>query len=199
MDEPGFDDYIEDDILDDEQDDTQWYLDNMPQFQDAQLERDPRGLVLKQDNVPCNFLQRVPITLDDEDEEGYLTHKIAEAVGEKVSPPETAAIIPRMPQNEERQVKRILEAKRRHTEEVDEEARDEPRKIIINEFSYPIDRDSYFEVLDPNEVEHTAYVDENGEVVEQPMLISDPQFLRDCTDEALYNEICDQFTEFTSI
>ena len=104
-----------------------------------------------------------------------------------------------MPQNEERQVKRILEAKRRHTEEVDEEAREEPRKIIINEFSYPIDRDSYFEVLDPDEVEDTAYVREDGEVVEQPMLISDPQFLRDCTDEALYNEICDQFTELTSI
>ena len=194
MDEPGFDD-----ILDDEQNDTQWYLDNMPQFQDAQLEQDPRGLILKQDKVPRNFLQRLPQTLDDENEEGYLTHKIAQAVGEKISPPETAVIIPRMPQNEERQVRRILEAKRRHTEEVDEQARDEPRKIIINEFSYPINEDSYFEVLDPTEVEHTAYQREDGEVVEQPMLISDPQFLRECTDEALYNEICDQFTEFTSI
>ena len=47
MDEPGFDDYIEDDVLDDELDDTQWYLNNMPQFQDAQLEQDPRGLILK--------------------------------------------------------------------------------------------------------------------------------------------------------
>ena len=73
MDEPGFDDYLEDDILDDEQNDTQWYLNNMPQFQDAQLEQDPRGLILKQDNVPCNFLQRKSITLDDENEEGYLT------------------------------------------------------------------------------------------------------------------------------
>ena len=42
MDDPGFDDY-----LDDELDDTQWYLNNMPQFQDAQLEQDPRGLILK--------------------------------------------------------------------------------------------------------------------------------------------------------
>ena len=31
------------------------------------------------------------------------------------------------------------------------------------------------------------------------MLISDPQFLRDCTDEALYNEICDKFEEFSDI
>ena len=61
-------------------------------------------------------------------EEGYLTHEIMALTGEKVSPPETAAIIPHMPQNEERQVHRILEAKRRHVEDVDEQARDEPRK-----------------------------------------------------------------------
>ena len=47
MDDPGFDDYIEDDVLDDELDDTQWYLNNMPQFQDETLEQDPRGLILK--------------------------------------------------------------------------------------------------------------------------------------------------------
>ena len=58
MDDPGFDDYIEDDVLDDELDDTQWYLNNMPQFQDEALEQDPRGLTLRQDNVPHNFLQR---------------------------------------------------------------------------------------------------------------------------------------------
>ena len=74
MDDPGFDDY-----LDDELDDTEWYLNNMPQFKDVELERDPRGLSLRQDNVPRNFLQRLAQTLDDEDEEGYLTHKIGRA------------------------------------------------------------------------------------------------------------------------
>ena len=65
MDDPGFDDY-----LDDELDDTEWYLNNMPQFKDVELERDPRGLSLRQDNVPHNFLQRMTQTLDDENEEG---------------------------------------------------------------------------------------------------------------------------------
>ena len=108
MDEPGFDDYLEDDILDDEQNDTQWYLNNMPQFQDAQLEEDPRGLMTWDNDGHHSILQRQRLTLDDENEEGYLTHKIVEAVGEKVSPPEQAAIIPCMPQSEERQVQRIL-------------------------------------------------------------------------------------------
>ena len=42
MDDPGFDDY-----LDDELDDTQWYLNNNPQFTKEQLEQNPAGLVLK--------------------------------------------------------------------------------------------------------------------------------------------------------
>ena len=179
-------------------DDLDYYLENEPAFQQSALERDPAGLEIDQGTY-TNIYR--PISTEASARE-LLSGEINEL------PPDDV-IIPDMPAKERQKVHNILEAKREHLNQVDAEAANEPRRIIVNQYSLPINEESEYTILDQAEAEHckSHHTQDDAERIGNeeedeefvPMLISDPDALRRCTDESLYRVIPEYYPEIKKV
>ena len=157
-------------------DDLDYYLENEPAFQQAALERDSVGLEI--DEGTYTNIYRPSATEANAVE--ILGRQINELLPDKV-------IIPDMPFKEREKITQILEEKRQHLNQVNVEAANEPRRIIVNQYSLSINEESEFTILDQAEVEHCrnphstdaeriGYNDDEEELI--PFLISDPDAMK---------------------
>ena len=201
MDEPGFDD---DYFALDEHEDLDYYLAHTPYLQKNALEQDPQGLVLDEEKGAHRYIFQT----QEEPPNSNIIDRVQRDAEVRALPPDNIQIPP-LPQKDKKQLQRILVGKKRHLDEVDEEARSEPRYILLNKFSEPVNEYSSFEINDrgeamdcenepPPDAMPTVDVDEYDAGM-VPCLIADPQAMRICSDENLYQLIPQYYPEFKKV